>query len=149
MLDSRPSEKNRRNKGGEGILIPIRKNLDYTKIRNLTCTAETVELASIRLNNVQPNFKSIVCYRAPNIYYFTRRLGKIIAKTDAYKYTLFVGQFNDHHGIDYLRAIEIMIDFCIIQIQSFIFNLIAVHKMTEKGHTYILKRNLTEKVSDQ
>ena len=50
---------------GGGILILIRNNLAFVEITNIKCPDDRVELAGIKITNVQPTIDVTVCYRAP------------------------------------------------------------------------------------
>ena len=82
---------------GGGIIFLIRKSLAYIEIDNLESPCVSVELCGIHINNVNPSFDLIACYRSPGLVLKQTDWNTIINNIKHSRRCLLVGDFNAHN----------------------------------------------------
>lgn len=80
---------------GGGILILIRKALDFQEINNITSPDDSVEICGIQLTNVYPSFDILICYRSPGLT-LTQKKWDMIVQNLKSDNSLLLGDFNAH-----------------------------------------------------
>ncbi|XP_076287597.1 uncharacterized protein LOC143212571 [Lasioglossum baleicum] len=89
--------KDRLHSRGGGILILIRNNLAYFELQNLKCPDQSVELAGIKITNINPAINIFVCYRAPHSTLSQSQWDEIVTQVDKSQHAILMGDFNAHH----------------------------------------------------
>lgn len=82
---------------GGGILILIRKSIAYIELIDIFSPDDSVEMCGIHVNNVEPAFDIIVCYRTPGFTLAQNQWDDIVKNVSNRKNCILLGDFNAHN----------------------------------------------------
>lgn len=84
------------NRGG-GVLFLVRKNLVYTELKQACSQTPNVELAGLRITNIDPQIDLVACYRPPGHTLTQTEWNAIVKCVDDTSNAILVGDFNAHN----------------------------------------------------
>ncbi|XP_046750589.1 uncharacterized protein LOC124413847 [Diprion similis] len=85
------------NRQGGGILFLVRNNLVLSCLRQITKQSDEIEIAGIRIENVDPVINIVACYRIPNYVLSQSSWNDVFECTDLNKNTIILEDFNAHN----------------------------------------------------
>ena len=88
---------NRIHTGGGGIVFLIRKNYNYTEIKNLFNDNPFAELCGIEITNLRNSVSIIACYKTPKIHLNDKEWCFIVSNIKSKHRCIFLGDFNSHN----------------------------------------------------
>lgn len=89
--------KDRVNSPGGGILFLIKNHLDVSVLSDLNTGNDNFEVMGMRINNVNPQFNVIACYRPPDKNTSQEDWDHLGTNIVSGSHTLLMGDFNAHH----------------------------------------------------
>jgi len=84
---------------GGGILFLVRKDLLYTELKQVCIQTNKVEIAGIRITNIDPQIDIVACYRPPgHILLVSQTEWNLITNSiDSTSNSILLGDFNAHN----------------------------------------------------
>uniref|UniRef100_A0ABD2WPA8 Endonuclease/exonuclease/phosphatase domain-containing protein n=1 Tax=Trichogramma kaykai TaxID=54128 RepID=A0ABD2WPA8_9HYME len=88
--------KDRAHARGGGIVVWIRKSLDFETI-TISLPRNVAEIFRLRLKNCRPKLDVMICFRPPSLKTTLQNWENIIQCVDVSRAALFMGDFNAHN----------------------------------------------------